>query len=126
MKGSKRKFTCTAPLEGMQGLLGPKSSKKYKYDPLRYGEVAKVVGYQKSYSPTNRFQWRTKPVEISAAKWPEVRAHRLKFKTVAISARERMADPNKKQMDEAAFKNQHAYATMFGYLFHLEWESYED
>ena len=54
------------------------------------------------------------------------RVRQLKFKTVSLSAHERMTDPNRRQMDQAAFAAQSKYKTLFGYLFHLEWESYEE
>ncbi len=62
---------------------------------------------------------------ISAAKITAVRAHRQKFAAVGALARDRMADPTKRTVDEAAFKAQTKYTTLFGYLFHEEWMSYE-
>ncbi len=73
-----------------------------------------------------REDWSQPLEKIDPSKQAAVRAQRLKFKTVATSAHERMVDPNKRQMDQAAFAAQSKYTTLFGYLFHLEWESYED
>ena len=63
---------------------------------------------------------------ISAAKIASVRAHRQKFAAVGALARDRMADPTKRAVDEVAFKAQSKYTTLFGYLFHEEWMSYEE
>ena len=52
--------------------------------------------------------------------------HQLKFKTVALAAHERMVDPVQRQVDEYSFAHQSKYKSFFGYLFHLEWEAYED
>ena len=82
-------------------------------------------GSKKNYTVTKE-DWSMPLSKIASEKQSAVRAQRLKFKTVAISARERMSDPNKRAMDQAAFANQSHYKTLFGYLFHLEWESYED
>lgn len=124
-KGTKRRLECMLPIEAVVGTIGNKSGEKYKYNPDRYGTVAKMVGFQKSWSPTNRFAVRVKKMEIAAANLPAVTAHRTKFRNVAALAHERMTDPNKRQMDYAAYKLQTEYATFWGYIFHLEWESYE-
>jgi len=69
--------------------------------------------------------WKMPIERIDPAKRADVQAQRTKFRTVAGLAHERMTDPAKRQMDYAAFKAQTKYTTFFGYLFHLEWESYE-
>ena len=63
---------------------------------------------------------------ISPAKRGDVLAHQAKFKAVGQLARLRMADPNKRQVDEVAFRNQSKYTTFYGYVFHDEWLQYED
>ena len=123
--GTKRRLECMLPIEAVVGTIGSKSGEKYKYDPDRYGTVAKMVGYQKAWSPTNRFAVRVKKMEISTANLPAVTAHRTKFRTVAGLTHERKTNPATLQMDQAAFKAQTKYATFWGFLFHLEWESYE-
>ena len=80
---------------------------------------------KKNYTVT-RDDWSMPISKIAPAKQAAVRAQRLKFRTVAIAASERMTDPNKRAMDQAAFAAQTKYKTLFGFLFHLEWESYED
>ena len=82
-------------------------------------------GSKKNFTVT-REDWSMPLSKIAPSKQSAVRAQRLKFKTVATSAHERMVDPNKRQMDQAAFAAQSKYTTLFGYLFHLEWEAYED
>ena len=77
---------------------------------------------KKNFTVT-RDDWTNK---ISAAKIASVRAHRQKFAAVGALARDRMQDPNKRTIDEAAFKSQTKYTTLFGYLFHEEWMSYEE
>ena len=62
----------------------------------------------------------------TAAKEQAALLHQLKFKTVSLAAHERMTDPVKRQVDEYSFAHQSKYKTFFGYLFHLEWEAYED
>lgn len=122
--GTKRRIETVAPVGAVIGDMGNKSGKKY--DPKRYGMNKKYVGYQKAWGPANRFQVRTKEMEISAAKSAQVLQHRLKFKTVCTSTRERLSDPNKRQMDQAGFAGQTKYATLYGYVFKKEWDSYED
>ena len=89
------------------------------------------VGFAKRQKSGTKFtvyreDWSQPLEKIDPSKQAAVRAQRLKFKTVATSAHERMTDPNKRQMDQAAFAAQSKYTTLFGYLFHLEWEDYED
>ena len=47
------------------------------------------------------------------------------LKTAAQAAKTALEDPTKRTIDEAAFKAQSKYTTLFGYLFHEEWMSYE-
>ena len=77
---------------------------------------------KKNFTVT-RDDWTNK---ISAAKIASVTAHRQKFAAVGALARDRMQDPAKRTIDEAAFKAQSKYSTFFGYLFHEEWLSYEE
>ena len=63
---------------------------------------------------------------ISPEKRGQVLAHQAKFKAVAQLARLRMMDAQHRQQDELAFKAQSKYSTLFGYLFHEEWLTYED
>ena len=100
------------PIESLHGKLGKKD----------------VVGYAmrtKSYAKytVTRDSWK---LNISEAKQAGVLAHRAKFKAVAQQARNRMKNAQTRLIDEAAWKAQSKYTTFFGYLFHDEWESYED
>ena len=86
------------------------------------------VGFAKRKKSGTKFtvtrdDWSLK---ISAAKIASVTAHRQKFAAVGALARDRMQDPTKRTIDEAAFKAQNKYSTFFGYLFHEEWLSYEE
>ena len=63
---------------------------------------------------------------ISAEKIGAVRAHQAKFTAVAQLARLRMMDAQHRMQDELAFKAQSKYSTLFGFLFHEEWLTYED
>ena len=86
------------------------------------------VGFAKRKKSGTKFtvtrdDWTNK---ISAAKIASVTAHRQKFAAVGALARDRMQDPTKRTIDEAAFKAQSKYSTFFGYLFHEEWMSYEE
>ena len=86
------------------------------------------VGFAKRKKSGTKFtvtrdDWSLK---VSASKIAAVRAHRQKFAAVGALARDRMQDPTKRAIDEAAFKAQSKYSTFFGYLFHEEWLSYEE
>ena len=70
-----------------------------------------------------RDDWRMK--YKTAQTQTEAEARQLKFKSVAGNTRDRMTDPTKRTVDYANFKAQSKYKTFWGYLFHLEWESYE-
>ncbi len=48
------------------------------------------------------------------------------LKTAAQAAKTALEDPTQRTVDEAAFKAQSKYTTLFGYLFHEEWMSYEE
>ena len=63
---------------------------------------------------------------ISSEKIGSVRAHQAKFTAVAQLARLRMMDAQHRMQDELAFKAQSKYSTLFGFLFHEEWLTYED
>ena len=89
------------------------------------------VGFAKRKKSGTKFtvtrdDWRMPIESIDPSKRGAVLAHRAKFRAVAQLARLRMADPSKRQLDEAAFKAQTKYTTLFGYIFHDEWMSYED
>ena len=71
-----------------------------------------------------RDDWRMK--YKTAQTQTEAEARQLKFKSVAGNTRDRMTDPTKRTVDTQNFKAQSKYKTFWGYLFHLEWESYED
>jgi len=62
----------------------------------------------------------------SAQTQADAEARQLKFKSVAGNTRDRMTDPTKRTVDFANFKAQSKYKTFWGYLFHLEWEAYEE
>ena len=61
----------------------------------------------------------------TAQKQADAEARQLKFKSVAGNTRDRMTDPTKQAVDLANFQAQSKYKTLWGYLFHLEWEAYE-
>lgn len=125
MKGTKRRLTCVAPVQHMIGVVG--QTKGTKYDPERYGGLTKVVGYCRSYSTINRFAVRAKSgiTYKDAATAQAAATRQAKFKAVAQSTRERMQDPNKRLVDAAAFKQQTKYATLYGYVFSLEWLAFD-
>ena len=86
------------------------------------------VGYAKRKDTGTKFtvtreDWSMK--YTTAQKQADAEARQLKFKSVAGNARDRMTDSTKRTVDFANFKAQSKYKTFFGYLFHLEWESYE-
>lgn len=54
------------------------------------------------------------------------KALQKRFAAASRAARKRMYDPTKTTEDAIAFKNQKTYPTLFGYLFSLEWEAYEE
>ena len=64
--------------------------------------------------------------QISPEKRGAVLARQAKFKAVAQLARLRMMDAQHRLQDEVAFKAQSKYSTLYGYLFHEEWLTYED
>jgi hypothetical protein len=49
-----------------------------------------------------------------------------KFKAVCAAARERMIDPNFIDIDQLNFTRQTKYKTLWGYVFKLCWDSYEE
>ena len=103
------------PIESLHGKLGKKD----------------IVGYAMRTRSEFKFtvtrnDWKQPIEKIDPSKRGAVLAHRAKFKAVGQLARLRMADPTKRQLDEAAFKAQTKYTTLFGFIFHDEWLSYED
>lgn len=125
MKGTKRRLTCVAPVQHMIGVVG--QTKGTKYDPERYGGLTKVVGYCRSYSTINRFSVRAKAgiTYKDAQTAQEAKARQDKFRAVRQSALERLQDPNKRLQDRAAFAQQTKYATLPGFVFHLEWVAFD-
>jgi len=97
------------------------SGKLKKSDEVGYAYRQK----SKAKFTVTKDNWKMPIERIDPSKRADVQAQRTKFRTVAGLAHERMTDPTKRQMDYAAFKAQTKYTTFFGYLFHLEWESYE-
>ncbi len=69
-----------------------------------------------------RLSWKQ---VISPDKQAAAKQRQAKFKAVVQSARERMMDPTKRQADEKAFKAQSRYTTLFGFIFHEEWMTFE-
>ncbi len=51
-------------------------------------------------------------------------AHREKFAAVRAAVMARKVDPTKLAADQAAFKAQKKYKTMYSFLWNLEWEAY--
>ena len=87
------------------------------------------VGFALRKASKNNFtvtrdDWRMK--YKTAQTQTEAEARQLKFKSVAGNTRDRMTDPTKRTVDTQNFKAQSKYKTFWGYLFHLEWEAYED
>ena len=95
-----------------------------------HGKLKKTdkVGFAKLKRSGTKFtvtrdDWTMKYKTEAAA--TAARQRQAKFRAVAQAAHERKIDPTKKTADEAAFKAQSKYKTMFTFLFHLEWEAYE-
>ena len=106
------KYTCNRPVESLHGKL--KKSDKVGF--------ARLKSTSTNYTVT-REDW--KQVFKTEAAATAARQRQAKFRAVAQAAHERKIDPTKKTADEAAFKAQSKYKTMFTFLFHLEWEAYE-
>ena len=106
------KIKTIRPIESISGKL--KKSDKVGF------AVRKATA--KNFTVT-RDDWKQ---HISPAKQAAVLAQQAKFRAVSQLAHLRMKDPNKRLLDEAAFKAQSKYSTLFGYIFHDEWLSYED
>ena len=104
--------TYIRPIESLHGKLG-------KRDQVSYSMRVKS---NSKYTVT-RSIWKMKYKTEAAA--TAARQHQAKFRAVSQAAHERKIDPTKKTADEAAFRAQSKYTTMFGFLFHLEWLAYE-
>lgn len=105
------------PLQEVHGKLSKKNGRvEYKHrrdSGIRYtGMRQKLTRRKKALRKEQR----------SAAQ----KAITSKFAAVATSTRTRMSDSTKKAADLEAFKKQQLYPTLFGYLFHLEWEAYNE
>ncbi len=48
-----------------------------------------------------------------------------KFRAVVISTRQRLKDPTKVSQDQAAFKSQSVFRTVYQYVFNQEWNDYQ-
>ena len=48
-----------------------------------------------------------------------------KFTAVARATRARLADPAQMANDKVAFAKQKAYPTLYGFVFHEEWDAYQ-
>ena len=86
------------------------------------------VGFAKRKKSGTKFtvtrdDWTQKFSTAEKAQAAKLRQN--KFRSVAMAAHERMTDPTQKTADQLAFRNQSKYTTMFGFLFHLEWDAYE-
>lgn len=119
---NNRCIICMAPVQAVKGKF---TKSKYRFDAARYGSENACVGFTNKWSPANRYRFISGTYTVSASKIAQVNAHRQKFAAVAALARDRMADPTKRAVDEAAWKAQTKYATFFGYIFHEEWLTYE-
>ena len=64
-------------------------------------------------------------MHYSASEEQAAKQRQAKFKAVSQSAHERLMDPTKRQADEKAFKAQSKYTTLFGFVFHEEWMTFE-
>ena len=106
------KIRTIRPIESISGKL--KKSDKVGF-ALRKASAKNFTVTRENWTPV-----------ISSAKQAAVLAQRAKFKAVAQQARNRMKNAQTRLIDEAAWKAQSKYTTFFGYLFHDEWESYED
>ena len=100
------------PIESLHGKLGRKDEVGYA---MRTKSLFKFT--------VTRNDWS---MHYSPEKHGQVLAHQAKFKAVAQLARLRMMDANHRMQDEVAWKAQSKYSTLFGYLFHEEWMTYED
>lgn len=125
LKGSNRVIKTVMPVDSMAGRLS--KVKVSKYDPNRYGKKGSYIGFNLSYSAKNFFRVIDKPFNYKTAATSQAALLRqAKFKAVVLSTHERMTDPAKRVVDEAAFALQTKYATFRGYVFKQEWDDYED
>lgn len=60
-----------------------------------------------------------------AKKTADQQALQEKFAAVAKATQERLHDSTKMSADKVAFSKQKAYPTLYGFVFHEEWEAYE-
>ena len=114
-----RYINCIAPVESMIGKLGQK-------DKISGNGNQNYIGFRRKYSAVNRFALRTKEMVYAPNKVVAALARQAKFRAVVQLATLRLKDANKRLLDEAAWKKQTKYKTLFGYVFHDEWISYED
>mgnify|MGYP003315813933 CR=1 FL=1 len=52
-------------------------------------------------------------------------AHRQKFAAVSAATQTRLKDANKITADQMAFREQTKYKTLYQYVWHQEWETYQ-
>lgn len=89
-----------------------KISKKHKVGFAHRKASAK--NYTTSYGE------RTTPVKSSEIE------QRNKFTAVCAAARERLDDPNYINVDQLGFSKQTKYKTIWGYVFRICWDAYEE
>ena len=89
-----------------------KISKKHKVGFAHRKASAK--NYTTSYGE------RTTPVKSSEIE------QRNKFTAVCAAARERLDDPNYINVDQLGFSKQTKYKTIWGYVFKICWDAYEE
>ena len=107
-KHTMAKVEYSFPVDKIHG----KISKKHKVGFAHRKASAK--NYTTSYGE------RTTPVKSSEIE------QRNKFTAVCAAARERLDDPNYINVDQLGFSKQTKYKTIWGYVFKLCWDSYEE
>ena len=127
MKGSRRRLSNIAPVSSIHGYVGQTTSGK-RYPEERYGGAPKVYGFTRLGGSRNFFAVKTqlKMKYSTPAIQEAAEARQAKFKAVTQATSERLANPTLRAQDELAFTQQSEYKTLFGFVFHLEWEAYDD
>lgn len=119
---SKRFQMIAAPLEGFNGKLAPAS---YKCNNLPEGTMSGkkfYYGYRKNYGVA-RFALRQKSRDLSEHPYSDEEGHiRLLFTQASKAASTALSDPQQRELLQAAFAKQTKYTTLFGFVFHIEYE----
>lgn len=111
-----------APIDSLSGAMGNRESNLC--GKVIIANVRKKGGNKYDGKPIQYFSVLTK----STAQNPpteQTLARRAKFSAVSRAVRERMADSSQAAQDMAAFYAQTKYKTLYSFVWHLEWSTYE-